>query len=248
MPLGCSPHARSFVRWWVRRDAFPVAPSLPWPKLPPVRTRTLFGLLVSVCMLAGCRSASYWAWDKLGYAKRDLLKKDVVAARDGQKAASEQFQDALTRLRELYGSQGSSLEKAYDGLKSDYDRCVARADTVHKRVRQVETVAADLFKEWEKELQEISSATLRESSRKKLQQTRGRYDELHAALKRAESSMDPVLVRFKDQVLFLKHNLNAEAVASLKGETTSIQTEIARLIDQMNQSITRADEFVKTLN
>ena len=48
-------------------------------------------------------------------------------------------------------------------------------------------------------------------------------------------------------MLYLKHNLNAQAIASLKGEATSIQTEISRLIDQMNQSIARADEFVKTL-
>jgi hypothetical protein len=198
-------------------------------------------------LLAGCRSASYWAWEKLGYEKRDLLKKDVTAARDDQKAASEQFQDALTRLKELYGFQGGNLEKTYNGLKSDYDRCVARADAVHKRVRQVETVAADLFKEWEKELGQISSASLRESSRNKLQETRRRYDELHTALKRAESSMDPVLLRFKDQVLYLKHNLNAEAIASLKGETTHIQAEIAQLIKDMNLAIAQADKFISTM-
>ena len=78
-------------------------------------------------------------------------------------------------------------------------------------------MAADLFKEWEKELEQISSASLRESSRNQLQETRRRYDELHAGLKRAERCMDPVLARFKDQVLYLKHNLNAEAIASLKG-------------------------------
>ena len=228
-------------------NAFPVAPHSGWGKLPLVKPRVVFGLLLSVLILAGCRSTSYWAWEKLGYAKRDLLKKDVVAARDDQKAASEQFQDALTRMKELYGFQGGSLEKTYDGLKSDYDRCVARADAVHKRVRQVETVAADLFKEWEKELEQISSATLRDSSRNKLQETRRRYDELHAALKRAESSMEPVLVRFKDQVLFLKHNLNAEAIASLKGETTNIQSEISKLIKDMNTAIAQADKFISTM-
>ena len=218
-----------------------------WLKVQLMKPRIAVGVLGLVLLLASCRSTSYWAWEKLGYAKRDLLKSDVVAARDDQKAASQQFQDALTRLRELYGSQGSNLEKTYDSLKSDYDRCVSRADAVHKRVRQVETVAGDLFKEWEKELQEISSASLRESSRSKLQQTRRRYDELHAALKRAENSMEPVLTRFKDQVLYLKHNLNAEAIASLKGETTNIQTDIAALIRDMNAAIAQADKFISTL-
>ncbi len=209
--------------------------------------RALSGLLVSMLLVAGCRSAYYSAWEKFGVYKRDLLKKRVVEARDDQKAASKQFQDALTRIKELYGFQGGNLEKTYSALNRDYDRSVERANAVHKRVKDVETVAGDLFAEWEKELKEISSPNLRESSRTKLQETRGRYDELHTALKRAEQSMDPVLTRFHDQVLYLKHNLNAEAIASLKGETTNIQTEIAKLIEDMNNAIAQADKFISTL-
>ena len=33
----------------------------------------------------------------------------------------------------------------------------------------------------------------------------------------AESRIEPVLKSFRDQVLFLKHNLNAKAIASLRG-------------------------------
>jgi hypothetical protein len=46
---------------------------------------------------------------------------------------------------------------------------------------------------------------------------------------------------------WLRHNLNAQAIASLKGEAASIQGEITRLIEEMNRSIARADEFVKGL-
>ena len=60
--------------------------------------------------------------------------------------------------------------------------------------------------------------------------------------------MSPVLKQFNDYVLYLKHNLNAQAIASLKGEAASITTEINRLIEQMNKSIVRADEFVKGMN
>jgi len=88
---------------------------------------------------------------------------------------------------------------------------------------------------------------LQADSRSKLDQTRRRYEELHAALKKAEKSMDPVLTRFHDQVLYLKHNLNAEAIASLKGETTDIQAEIGRLIAEMNTAIAQADKFVANL-
>jgi hypothetical protein len=205
------------------------------------------GLLLAVVLVAGCRTASYWAWEKVGVYKRDLLKKDVKAARDDQKAASDQFKDALTRLKELSGFQGGDLEKMYNSLKRDYERSVERANVVHKRVKEVETVADDLFTEWEKEIKEISSADLQSKSRQQLRDTRARYDELHSALKRAEGSMDPVLTRLHDQVLFLKHNLNAAAIASLKGETTNIQAEISKLLEEMNAAIAQADKFINTL-
>jgi gas vesicle protein len=201
-------------------------------------------LVVAVC---GCRSTYYKAYEKLGVYKRDLLKKRVVAARDEEKATGEQFKDALTRLKELYAFQGGDLEKTYDKLKGEYDDSNTRAQAVHKRITDMETVAADLFREWENEIKEISSESMRSSSREQLRQTRERYEEMHTALKRAEKSMDPVLTKLRDHVLYLKHNLNAQAIASLKGESAAIQTDIARLIEDMNTSIQQADAFIKQM-
>jgi hypothetical protein len=205
-------------------------------------------LLPAVCMLlTGCRSPMYAAYEMFGVYKRDLLKKDVIKARDEQAGAQQQFKDAMTRLKEITQFEGGNLEKAYSALKSEYEDCVSRTDAVHKRVKEVETVASDLFAEWEKEIPQIGTPSLRESSRRQLTATRQKYEELHSALKSAEESMDPVLSQLKDYVLYLKHNLNAQAIASLKGETTNIQNEIARLLEQMNKSIARADEFVKSM-
>ena len=106
---------------------------------------------------------------------------------------------------------------------------------------------SDLFAEWEREIGEISTPSLQSASRQQLTTTKQRYNDLHTALVSAEQTMAPVLRQFNDYVLYLKHNLNAQAIASLKGEAASITTEINRLIEQMNKSITRADEFVKNM-
>jgi hypothetical protein len=200
-----------------------------------------------VLLNGGCRSAMYSTYEAFGVHKRDLLKKRVVAARNEEQEAGEQFKDALTKLREMYGSSGNDIEKTYDKLKAEYDASSSRADAVRKRVRDMETVAADLFREWESEIKQITSESMRASSRDQLRQTRARYDEMHTALKRAEASMEPVLIKFRDHVLYLKHNLNAQAIASLKGEAVSIQNEIARLIDDMNASVQQADAFIKQM-
>ena len=195
--------------------------------------------------LTGCSTAYYAAYEKFGVYKRDLLKKRVIEARDGQKAAQAQFKDALTRLKEITQFDGGKLEKTYNSLKGEYDDCAKQAETVHKRIRDVESVAADLFAEWDKENGQIGTPSLRTASRQQLVDTKQRYEELHNALVSAEETMTPVLRQFNDYVLYLKHDLNAQAVASLKGEAASITTEITRLIEQMNKSIARADEFVK---
>ena len=204
-------------------------------------------MVCALLFLTACSSAYYSAYEKFGVYKRDLLKKNVIAARDEQKDAQEEFKDALTRLKEITNFEGGELEKRYRGLQSDYDDAASRVSFVHERIQKVETVAKDLFAEWEKEIQEIGTESLKASSRRQLRDTRARYDEMVVALKKAESSMDPVLRQLKDYVLALKHSLNAQAVAALKGESANIQSDINRLIEDMNRSIARADEFVKQL-
>lgn len=208
--------------------------------------RTLVGLML-LAGLAGCKTAYYGAWEKFGYFKRDILKERVIEARDEQQAASEQFKDALTKLKEVTGFDGGNLEKTYRQLQAEFDESQARADAVSKRIRSMETVAEDLFAEWEKEIGQIQTPAMASSSRQKLRETQARYEEMRGALKKAESSMSPVLAQFRDYTLYLKHNLNAQAIASLKGEAISIQNDIGRLINEMNASITRADAFVKSL-
>lgn len=206
-----------------------------------------FSLICTLLFFTACKSAYYSAFEKFGVYKRDLLKKNVVAARDEQKEAQQEFKDALTRLKEITNFEGGELEKRYRGLQSDYDDAASRVKGVHERIEKVESVANDLFAEWEKEDQEIKTESLRATSRRQLRETRDRYDEMIAALKQAESSMDPVLGKLHDYVLALKHSLNAQAVAALKGESANIQVEINRLLEDMNRSIARADEFVKQM-
>jgi len=204
-------------------------------------------LLASLVCLTGCRGVMYSTYEKFGVYKRDLLKKRVVAARDEEKGAQQEFKDALTRLKELTHFEGGELEKRYRQLQSDYEDAAARVAAVHKRVQDVETVAGDLFTEWEKENRQIETDALRQTSRKQLSDTRLRYDEMLVALKKSEQSMDPVLRKLHDYVLALKHTLNAQAIAALGGESVKIQGDVARLIEDMNTSIARADEFIRQM-
>ena len=205
-------------------------------------------VLLGAALLAGCQSAYYGAMEKFGYEKRDILVDRVGDAREAQQEAKKQFESALAQFIAVTDFSGGELEQQYNKLKSEYDDCESRADTVRKRITDVERVAQDLFREWEKELTQYTSPELRRSSQTQLDTTRARYRELIGAMKRAEKKLDQVLAAFRDRVLFLKHNLNARAIASLKTERAKIQADIATLVADMNRSIAEADRFIKDMS
>lgn len=193
------------------------------------------------------RDVGYSAYELVGLEKRDLLKKRINEASEEQKEAGEEFKDALEKLRTLYGMQGGNLEKAYRKVNSAYEESEKQVREVQASRQKMETVANDLFAEWEKEIGQIQSNDYKSKSRAKLKETRDRFRELNRKLEASEKRMPPVLAKLKDQVLFLKHNLNAQSVASLKNEGARIEGDIETLLKDMNHSIREAEAFIKTM-
>ena len=201
-----------------------------------------------IFILVGCQTAYYTAWEQVGKEKRHLLRDNVEKAGEEQKAATEQFQDVLTQIQTLYKFEGGDLEKAYRRLKSDYEVSEERAQDVRDRIAKVEQIANDMFKEWQQEIDEMSSPELKAKSRQSLRDTQRRYAQLEQAMRRVERRMDPVLVKVRDYVLFLKHNLNAQAMGALEQEVGQIQVEVDSLIADLNKSIQESNSFLKEFN
>lgn len=215
-------------------------------------TTTAAGALIGACVLGasiqgGCATTYYKTMEMFGKEKRDILASRVQSAKDGQADAKKQFQSTLDRFSALVNADGGDLKPAYERAKSDLESSESKAQKVRDRIASVESVGGDLFKEWEAELGQYSSADLRSRSEQQLRDTRTRYDEMLGAMKRAESKMEPVLSAFRDNVLSLKHSLNAQAVASMRGTVLDLEREIASLIAEMERSMAEADRFVQGL-
>ena len=219
----------------------------------PLDTSRLLALSLTCAMVffsltgSGCQTAYYETMEKLGYHKRDLMVSDVKKARDAQQDAKEQFKSALDRFTKTLNVQGGELQDKYEALNEEYQKSEKRAQDVRDRIASVENVSDALFDEWNAELKQYSNATLRQKSQKQLTQTRSQYAQLIKAMKRAESKMDPVLSKLKDNVLFLKHNLNAQSIASLKSELVTVEGNIDSLIKDLNTSIQEADSFITSM-
>jgi chromosome segregation ATPase len=207
----------------------------------------LVSIIFTILLHCGCDTVYYNTMEAFGKHKRDILVERVSDARDSQAEAKEQFKSALEEFSSVLNFEGGELEAKYEKLNGEYEKSEAKANAVRSRIQDVKNVATALFKEWAQELEEYSSERLRRVSEQKLEQTRDRYEQLIGAMERAESKIGPVLVAFRDQVLFLKHNLNAQAIASLQEELGTIENNIASLVAEMERSIEEADAFVKAM-
>jgi hypothetical protein len=205
-------------------------------------------LLAVVVLLSSCSGIYYGAMEKLGYPKRDLMVSRVKSAQKSQKEAKDEFRSALDRFKSVINFQGGTLEAKYDQLSKELERCESRAKDVHQRIASVEDVSEALFDEWAAELKQYKNQELRRISERKLDQTKERYAQLIRAMKNAESRIEPVIQPLRDDVLFLKHNLNAQAIASLSVELDAVQTNVDSLVADLERSIAEADRFIGEIN
>ena len=202
---------------------------------------------VLLMSLAGCQTAYYGAMEKIGIDKRDILVDRVEDVRDSQKDSQEEFQTAYQRLVVLTDFDGGDYEDIYNDLNDDYQNSKAAAERVSKKIDNVEEVANDLFDEWEDELDQYTNSKLRRASEDKLNATKRQFSQMLRSMHQAESKMAPVLATLNDNVLYLKHNLNAAAVSAIKGEFASLRTDISGLINGMSEAIKESDDFIATL-
>ncbi len=204
-------------------------------------------LVIAALVLVACESTYYNAMEKVGIHKRDILVDRVEEATASQREAQEQFRDALGEFRSVVSFDGGDLEKLYDRLNTSFEDSRAAADDIRDRIDAVESVAEALFEEWEDELSLYSNARLRDDSAAKLRDTKNRYNRLRKSLRRSEKSLAPVLDNLQDNVLYLKHNLNASAISAIKGELATIDRDVTALIATMEAAIAESEGFIAEL-
>ncbi|HCU67200.1 MAG TPA: DUF2959 domain-containing protein [Rheinheimera sp.] len=207
-----------------------------------------FVALSGALLAGGCSTAYYAAMEKVGVHKRDILIDRVEEARDAQAVSQQEFKDALDQLSQLINFHGGNVQDKYEALQAQYEDSKKAADEVTARINKVELVAFDLFDEWEAELSQYQNKKLKTDSKKKLLDTKRQFDALVKVMRRAESKMPPVLRVLNDNVLYLKHNLNAKAVGAIQGEFGVLQQDVNNLLAEMNRAIADSNQFIATMN
>jgi len=199
--------------------------------------------------ITGCANSVYYAgMEKVGFHKRDIMVSRVEKVQNLQKDAQEEFKSALEKFGSLVAIEDTDLKSAYEKFNGEYEDAREIADDLSKSIDKLEDVSLSLFEEWENELDLYTSKKLKSQSSKKLQATISNYKAMMSSMRKSEKSMEPILSTFQDNVLTLKHSLNAQAIGALKGEFNSLKKEIKVLISQMNRSIKESSQFIEKID
>jgi hypothetical protein len=204
--------------------------------------------VVAPLLLVGCTSSYYKAMKTLGKEKRDILVSRVRDSKKDQQQAKEQIKTTMESFQALTGFQGGALEKNYKKLNGDYEKAADAAQKLHNRIDSIDQVSNDLFKEWQREIDGMENKKLRAQSGGMLRQSRLNEAGYIKSMRQTEARMTPVITAFRDQVTFLKHNLNARAIGSLKGTSARISTDVNVLMVSLDASIAQADSLIASLN
>jgi len=200
-----------------------------------------------IFVTTGCSQMYYAGMEKVGIHKRDIMVSRVKDVQESQEEAQEEFQSALEQFGSLVTIEESSLKKAYDKFSSEYEDAKDAAEDLSKSINKLEDVSLALFKEWEEEITQYQNVKLKTQSQRKLRNTKAKYRKMMASMRHSEKNMEPILATFYDNVLTLKHSLNAQAIGALQGEFKSLKNNISVLMKQMNQSIKESDRFIQEM-
>ena len=204
-------------------------------------------MLLLFASLTGCASVKYSALEKVGIHKRDLLVDRVEDARDAQTDTRENMVSAYEKLSSLVGYEGGELEDKYEQLKGAVEDADDATEKLDERLTDIDRVSADLFEEWESELDLYTSQKMRADQEQKLGLARRQFGEMRSRMQNARDRVDPVMAVLNDNVLFLKHSLNAQALAALRGQSAALEGQVNALIRDMQLAIDEADAYIKLM-
>jgi hypothetical protein len=211
-----------------------------------MRRIILTTIAVSALGSFGCRSSTYYeAMDTVGYEKREMLVDRVEEARDTQIEAKQQLQTALYTLRRFESIPAGELTQLRDDLDGEVDKTEGQLNELQGDIQSVESIAQEVFDDWEAELQKYDSDELRRKSAQELEETKRNYGALISELRSTHEKLATVIAPLKDQVLFIEHAINAGETPPKSDKLDDVRQQISTLIEELEGSIDRTQRFIE---
>jgi Protein of unknown function (DUF2959) len=149
-----------------------------------------------------------------------------------------QLQKTVATYNSITEMTATDLKGAYKDLNKDVEGSEKKVVEGRPKVDEMNTAAEGYFAAWKASAAAISDPDLRKRSEERLADAQARFAKIAVAGKDARQSFDTLMTDVKDQSTFLGHDLNANAIATLKPNA-------AKFNDRANTVFTKVDGVTK---
>jgi len=161
--------------------------------------------------------------------------------------AKLQFIKTIDVYNSILAEDAKDRKKLYKKLQSEMAATQEKRAEVGRRADHMRLEAGIVFKSWADSTVGIESPDLRKRSEERLEKTKDRCAEIQSAGQSAVDVYAPVMKALQDQVTYLGHDLNAEAVASLKPDAEKVNAQAQELTKRLDEAIAVANQNINAL-
>lgn len=186
--------------------------------------------LVSVAatvLLAGCGTTA-------GYKQADKTGQGIAEFREEIVKGKAAIDATMKSLSDVAASANTDPRKAFEKYSKDVANLDATADKVRKRGQEMKEQGQAYFKQWEKQMAEVSNPEIRalaEQRKAKLQET---FESIRKYTEPLKAQFDPWMSDLKDLQKYLSNDLTiagVEAAKSLFVKTENEGLEVQKSMD-----------------
>jgi len=206
--------------------------------------RQSVSVLSIALLLAGCagtskRSESVEQVDEL-LTRIERVQAETAIAKDSVHAA-------LTDLCTLVspGFKGDAATEFAKFLAAS-EASEEQAEKLRDITDPMQDSASKLFQRWTKDMEAFGNSRMRQRSQSRLDETRTRFQSIVGATQAAQIALDAFHDDMRDHALFLRHDLNSDAVASIRADVRALNDQIRGLDTRFDATTAAARSYVES--
>lgn len=208
-------------------------------------SRCSLAVVLPLAGLAACGGFS--SSQASGLGKVDSLVGWVERVHTESELSKERVRTAVDSLHALVTAKfEGEVVLAYREFREAIDRSKRQATKLRTTVTSMKRAADPVFSQWGRDLHGFSSIQMRQRSRERLSDARGRYEDVLDAAEPALSIYEDVNRTLNDYALFLNHDLNPSSVAGIGDDIRTLRSLAKQLDSQFNDCLEASRKYVQS--
>lgn len=196
-------------------------------------------LIMTAVALSGCATS--------GLKESAKLVSHVEESRRALQVAEAQIRSTLDTANALGQTEGGNLQSDFQRLSSAIKLSNEKRDEFRESVASMDNTSASFFTAMATELDKYETEEFRTRSEARLEETRGRYNQLMTTMQQAEEKFNPIMAKLNDLSRYLSFNLNPTGVDSIKTSIGELSSEATDLYSAIETAVQEADGFTKLM-